>query len=264
MALLDVVFRLLNKAGDDFIEARREDGHGSSVANPTHVTLDGSQQVVVQGEVEVKNTVGAELAVTDVQLVDVIALLNKIDQNTDTLELSADSIALNADQIQLNTDEVEAKLQTLIDGQLPDNHQVSVSNFPAIQEVSGTVSVNQPVEVTGTQLDALTDAELRASAVVVSDDYQTGEILPDQTGANNVLTFTFASPVQNVWVYAIDVTDPTLSGEVRVDPFGGTPSANLGIPVSYGGGFPIPFTGDTVRIFAPANARVTIYGNRRA
>lgn len=38
MALFDVVNRLLNKAGDAFVEPRREDGHGSSAVNPTHVT----------------------------------------------------------------------------------------------------------------------------------------------------------------------------------------------------------------------------------
>lgn len=40
MALLDVVFRVLNKAGDGFIEPRREDGHGSSEGNRTFVSGD--------------------------------------------------------------------------------------------------------------------------------------------------------------------------------------------------------------------------------
>lgn len=49
MALLDVVFRALNKAGDAFIEMRREDGHGSDSSTPTHVTLDSEEVTVKQG-----------------------------------------------------------------------------------------------------------------------------------------------------------------------------------------------------------------------
>lgn len=37
MAFLDVVFRALNKTGTDFVEVRREDGHGSTVGSPTYV-----------------------------------------------------------------------------------------------------------------------------------------------------------------------------------------------------------------------------------
>lgn len=166
--------------------------------------------------------------------------------------------------------------------QLPDNHQVSVSNFPAVQEVVGTVDVanfpsEYPLPSNQVQVDALTDAQLRATPVPVTgtltvepaalqqvaDDYQTGEILPDQVGAGSVLTFTFSAPVQNIWVYAVDPSDLTASGEVRVDPYGGTPSASLGIPVSFGGGFPISATTSAVKVFAPSGVRVTVYGNRR-
>jgi hypothetical protein len=116
-----------------------------------------------------------------------------------------------------------------------------------------------------TQLDALTDVELRATPVPVSDDFPAGEVLPDQTGAAAVLTFTFAADVQTVWVYAVDPLDLTGTGEVRVQPFVGdtAPSATFGIPVPYGGAFPIPAVTDEVRVFAPAGARVTVYGNRR-
>lgn len=98
----------------------------------------------------------------------------------------------------------------------------------------------------------------------VADDYQTGEILPDQSGIGGVLTFTFSAPVQNLWVYAVNPLDLTDSGEVRVDPYGGIPSASLGIPVAFGGGFPISATTSSVKVFAPINTRVTVYGNRRA
>lgn len=126
------------------------------------------------------------------------------------------------------------------------------------------------------QTDALTNTELRASPLEVTgsltidppalqqtaDDYQTGEILPDQTGVGGVLIFTFSEPVQNLWVYAI-AADPDTQGEVRVDPFGGTPSASLGIPVAFGGITPIPTVATVVRVFAGNGIRVTVYGNRR-
>lgn len=37
MSFMDVVFRVLDKAGTAFIEPRREDGHGSTATNPTNV-----------------------------------------------------------------------------------------------------------------------------------------------------------------------------------------------------------------------------------
>lgn len=97
----------------------------------------------------------------------------------------------------------------------------------------------------------------------VKDDFPTGEILADQTGAGAALTFTFAAPVQALWVYAVDPADLTASGEVRADPFGGTPTASLGIPVPFGGSFPIPVTTSSVKVFAASGIRVSVYGNRR-
>jgi hypothetical protein len=44
MALLDVVFRMLDKAGDTFIEPRREDGHGATAALPTNVADSGERE----------------------------------------------------------------------------------------------------------------------------------------------------------------------------------------------------------------------------
>jgi hypothetical protein len=79
-----------------------------------------------------------------------------------------------------------------------------------------------------------------------------------------VLVFTFASPVQNVWVYAVNPLDLTDAGEVRADPFGGTPSATLGIPISFGSITPLPVVTSTVRVFAGLGVRVSVYGNRRA
>jgi hypothetical protein len=40
MSLFDVVYRPLNKQGTDFVDIRREDGHGSTEASRTHVSGD--------------------------------------------------------------------------------------------------------------------------------------------------------------------------------------------------------------------------------
>ena len=45
MTWMNVVFRALDRAGAVFIEPRREDGHGSSAANPTFVTSTESAAV---------------------------------------------------------------------------------------------------------------------------------------------------------------------------------------------------------------------------
>ena len=45
MTWMNVVFRALDRAGSVFIEPRREDGHGSSAANPTFVTSTESAAV---------------------------------------------------------------------------------------------------------------------------------------------------------------------------------------------------------------------------
>lgn len=156
--------------------------------------------------------------------------------------------------------------------QLPDNHNVQVSNFPS----EYPLPLAQVTELTP-QKNALTDAELRASPVEVTgnltitppalqqvaDDYNTGEILPDQTGAGGVLTFTFTSPVQNIWIYAVNPLALDDLGEVRVDPFGGNPTSTFGIPVSFGGITPIPVVATTIKVFAQVGVRVTVYGNRR-
>ena len=114
--------------------------------------------------------------------------------------------------------------------QLPDNHQVQVSNFPDSQPVA--------------------------------DDYATGEILADQTGPG-VLTFTFSFPVVALWVYAVDPTDIAAGGEIRVNPFGGTPSNSIGMPVPLGAAFPLTVTTSSVRVYAEDGIRVSVTGYRR-
>lgn len=183
---------------------------------------------------------------------------------------------------------------------IPVSGTVSVGNFPASTEiandsgnpvpVSGTVTVgNQPAQpLTDTQLRAsavpvtvgnfpasqpvtgpLTDTQLRASAVPVSvgnfpttqrvrDDYQTGEILADQSGAGAVLTFTFASAVQLVVLESVGANLTS-----RANPFGGTPTASLGVPLRDSTPTYLPVETSTVRVFAPSGTTVHCYGLRR-
>ena len=44
MSWMQVVFRALNKAGTEFVEPRREDGHGSTAASPTNVADSGERE----------------------------------------------------------------------------------------------------------------------------------------------------------------------------------------------------------------------------
>lgn len=46
MATKDIVFRMLNKAANAFIEPRREDGHGSAVGSPSFSQLTESDAIV--------------------------------------------------------------------------------------------------------------------------------------------------------------------------------------------------------------------------
>jgi murein DD-endopeptidase MepM/ murein hydrolase activator NlpD len=136
-----------------------------------------------------------------------------------------------------------------------------------VLSVSGWLKAGLPTPVTTTDRlpveTGLTQPTTPEDVQPVADDYQTGEILPDQTGSGAALVFTFSAPVQNIWVNAVNPLDLTDVGEVRVDPFGGTPSATLGIPVGFGSLTPIPATLTTVRVFAGVGVRVTVYGNRR-
>lgn len=132
---------------------------------------------------------------------------------------------------------------------------VAVSNHPSDFPLpSGQILTLTP------QTNALTDAQLRASAPAVKDDYASGEVLADQTGAGAVLTFTFTSPVQLVVVHG----DGAEGEFCRADAFGGVPSATLGVPC--GDEIPtfLPVTTGSVKVFAPASMVVSVWGYRRA
>lgn len=87
-------------------------------------------------------------------------------------------------------------------------------------------------------------------------DFMTGfEGLADQSGADGVLTFTFASPVELVWVRSV-------GGVSRADPGGGTPSAVAGVYCADDEPAPITIKTSAVKVYAPAGADVSVWGYR--
>lgn len=95
----------------------------------------------------------------------------------------------------------------------------------------------------------------------VYDRYSSSEILVDQAGAAGVLTFTFSSPVDLIWIVDVGAATTNIS---RADPFGGTPAASTGIPVLNQTPTPIavaPATA-TVKVYAPVGSTIAMYGQR--
>lgn len=141
MSLMSVVFRILNKAGTDFIEPRSETGHGSAANKPTHTQAvlnkaqfqelkDSLSSLVIEGFALAENQLpdGHNVAVSNLSTIENILL--EVTTPLDTQPVSADTLPLPTGAA------TDAK-------QLPDNHQVQVSNFPATQAVSGVVTANQ-------------------------------------------------------------------------------------------------------------------------
>lgn len=83
--------------------------------------------------------------------------------------------------------------------------------------------------------------------------FREGEVLPDQTGVGGVLTFTFSKEMDLIWVRTDD------GDACRVDPFGGTPTANQGIQCDTGVVTPINFSTSTIKVYA-ANGYVKVWG----
>lgn len=88
-----------------------------------------------------------------------------------------------------------------------------------------------------------------------ADRFGSGEILADQEGAGDVLTFTFTQQQHLVWVRSD-------GGNVRVDPFGGTPTATLGILVEDAVPQAIGITTLSVKVYASAFTTVRVWGAR--
>ena len=94
---------------------------------------------------------------------------------------------------------------------------------------------------------------LDGGALNVADVFTGGEVLPDQTGDGTVRTFTFASPVDLVWVRA--------AVAARADPFGGIPTVALGIPCAADEPTPVTVRTSSIKVFATAGT-VSVWGFR--
>lgn len=115
-----------------------------------------------------------------------------------------------------------------------------------------------PLPTGAAQNTTLTDGSVRVGGTVaVQDKFSTGQILADQAGAGAVLTFTFSSPVNLVWVTDSGAVTTNVS---RADPFGGTPSATLGIPVLNAAPTPLTVTTSSVKVYAPAGTTISVHG----
>ncbi len=76
-----------------------------------------------------------------------------------------------------------------------------------------------------------------------------------------MLTFTFATPVDFVWVTDVGSTTTNVS---RADPYGGTPSATTGVPVFNATPTPLAVAppSATVKVWAPAGSTISVHGQR--
>lgn len=183
--------------------------------------------------------------------------------------------------IKAKTDNLDVALSTrgvtgITDTQMratpvPVSGTVTVGNFPGTQPVSGPLTDGQlrasAVPVSGSFFQGtqpvsgpLTDTQLRASAPAVRDDFVGGDVLADQTGAGAVLTFTFPAAVQLVVVHG----NGLVTDVARADPFGGTPTATLGIPCADEAATYLPVITSSVKVFTPVGMVVTVWGFRRA
>lgn len=209
MSLMSVVFRILNKAGTDFIEPRSETGHGSAANKPTHTqaVLNGAQfqelknslsSLVIEGFALAENQLpdGHNVAVSNLSTIENILL--EVTTPLDTQPVSADTLPLPtgaatadkqlpdnhqvvvSNQIQqptrptdtqpISVDELPLPAGAATEAkQLPDNHQVQVSNLPTDYPLPAS-----QVSALTPQTNALTRNELDAAPVVVD----TGLIQP--------------------------------------------------------------------------------------
>lgn len=97
-----------------------------------------------------------------------------------------------------------------------------------------------------------------SEVVDVSDDFTGGEVLNDQTGADSVLTFTFAAPRSLLLIQAVG--DDLVA---RADPFGGNPTAIRGIRCDDSTPTYLPVRTSQVKIYTPNGMVVSVAGFSR-
>lgn len=151
-----------------------------------------------------------------------------------------------------------AALQTIEANQ---TNGTQITTISGVVSTSRTWTLDQATDSVKTYAQGITTVS-GVNTLQVKDDYQVGEILADQSGVGGVLNFDFSNPVDFIWVTDIGATTTNIS---RVDPFGGTPSSSLGIPVFNATPTPINVTPARTRIqvYAPSGSTITMYGYRR-
>lgn len=103
------------------------------------------------------------------------------------------------------------------------------------------------VEQSAAALD--TDGSLK-----VADVFTGGEVLADQAGDATVKTFTFTTAVDLVWVRCVGAVG-------RADPFGGTPTASVGIYCAADEPTPLTVRTTVVKVVAPSGT-ISCWGFR--
>lgn len=130
-------------------------------------------------------------------------------------------------------------------GSLSGTLQVN-QQLPASHNNRWPVGLSDGTQFTGTQ----------SNPIKTSNDFSSGEILPEQNGTDTVLTFTFSQTMQCVFV--------DCNGEdviARIDPFGGTPTSTLGIPCY--GNIKLDLICNIVRVWAPTGSIINVWGLKR-
>jgi hypothetical protein len=239
MSLFDVVFRALNKAGNDFVEVRREDGHGSTSANPTHVDIEadilpvgtditGTERAIVTHSVIQGFSTGQGGGYHDVKVTPSGAL----------------------------TVEAQLTAPVTVQGAVTVDGIVLVGNFPAEYPLP-TAQVDQLKPLAVQPVSGSVSVSNFPTAVNSQDAYSAQEDLDDQAGNGGVLTFTFTAPVQLVYVYA-----RSSLGLSQARASTGTPTDSRGMVCDDGVPTAIPVTTGVMRVFAPTGMTVSVSGFR--
>lgn len=130
------------------------------------------------------------------------------------------------------------------------------SNTTVIQRGGGGLTEDQ---VQAMITEALSDMPF--------DDYSAIEYLEDQAGDGSVKTFTFSALVQFIVIEMVStLSDPDLQEAQEGRATSGTaqaPAAAIGAVLKHEVPVTLLDSTDTVRVLAPANTRVTVYGKRR-
>jgi hypothetical protein len=185
-------------------------------------------------------------AIVSGALVEIVKVLLGADGHNDGFVASTNPMPVTAVALPLpagaateaTLEDVDVDIEAIHTTQTDGTQKTQVTNFPATQPVSGTVTANQ-----GT------------SPWISNDNFSSFEALADQPGAGGVLTFTFSAAVDLIWVQSNGATSRAVIGAQ-------TPSATLGAFCADGTPLPIPIHATTVKVFSPVGATVSVWGER--